>query len=161
MESRIGSCPICELLYFDTMAPERLMISNRQRQIFGLIVMAVIGVGFGIWLLRTGFLALGSLWVGVFLWRGQQFVVWFLAPVKAPSGGTPPLTSKWQRLLLSMVCLLGAAVCAIGIYLWRWWPEQWQAGLVFVLFGLLVLAPVTIKEIQSRRRPLAQSSTPD
>ena len=143
------------------MAPEGLMTSNRQRQIFGLIVMAVIGVGFGIWLLRTGFLALGSLWVGVFLWRGQQFVVWFLAPVKAPSGGTPPLTSKWQRLLLSIVCLLGAAVCAIGIYLWRWWPEQWQAGLVFVLFGLLVLAPVTVKEIQSRRRSLAQSSTPD
>ena len=89
-----------------------------------------------------------------FLWRGQQFVVWFLAPVNAPSGVTSPLTSTWQRLLLSVVCLLGAAVCAVGIYLWRLWPEQWQAGLVFVLFGLLVLAPVTIKEIQSRRRPL-------
>ena len=136
------------------------MTSNRQRQILGLIVMAVVGVGFGIWLLRADFLALGCLWVGIFLWRGQQFVVWSLAPVKAPSGVTPPLTSTWQRLLLSIVCLLGAAVCAVGIYLWRLWPEQWQAGLVFVLFGLLVLAPVTIKEIQSRRRSLAQSSTP-
>ena len=38
-------------------------------------------------------------------------------------------------------------VCAVGVYLWRLWPEEWQAGLVFVLFGLLVLAPVTIKEI--------------
>jgi hypothetical protein len=38
------------------------------------------------------------------------------------------------------------------IYLWR----LWQAGLVFVLFGSLVLAPVTIKEIQSRRKALAQ-----
>jgi hypothetical protein len=36
------------------------------------------------------------------------------------------------------------------------WPEQWLAGLVFVLFGLLVLAPVTVKEIQSRRKALAQ-----
>ncbi len=44
---------------------------------------------------------------------------------------TPPLNSWWQRLLLSVVCLLGAAACAIGVYLWRWWPEQWQAGLVF------------------------------
>ena len=143
------------------MAPEGLMTSNRQRQILGLIVMAVVGVGFGIWLIRAGFLALGCLWVGVFLWRGQQFVVWFLAPVKAPTSVTPSLTSTWQRLLLSIVCLLGAAVCAVGIYLWRLWPEQWQAGLVFVLFGLLVLAPVTIKEIQSRRRSLTQSSTPD
>ena len=137
------------------MAPEGLMTGSRQRQVLGLIAMAVVGVGFGIWLLRTGFLALGCLCVGVFLWRGQQFVVWFLAPVKAPSSVTPPLTSIWQRLLLSIVCLLGAAVCAVGIYLWRLWPEQWQAGLVFVLFGLLVLAPVTITEIQSRRRSVA------
>jgi hypothetical protein len=45
--------------------------------------------------------------------------------------------------------------------LWRLWPEEWQAGLVFVLFGLLVLAPVTLKEIQSRRKAQAhiQSST--
>jgi hypothetical protein len=42
------------------------------------------------------------------------------------------------------------------IYLWRLWLEQWQAGLVFVLFGLHALAPVTIKEIQSRRKALAQ-----
>jgi len=44
--------------------------------------------------------------------------------------------------------------------LWRLWPEQWQAGLVFVLFGLLVLAPVTIKEIQSRRKALPQIQPP-
>ncbi len=73
---------------------------------------------------------------------------------------TPPLNSWWQRLLLSVVCLLGAAACAIGVYLWRWWPEQWQAGLVFVLFGLLVLAPVTIKEIQFRRKALAHIESP-
>jgi hypothetical protein len=143
------------------MAREGLMNGSRQRQILGLIVMAFIGVSFGIWLLRAGFLAPGCLWIGVFLLQGQRFVVWFLAPVKAPTGVTPPLASKWQRLLLSIICLLGAAVCAVGIYLWRLWPEQWQAGLVFVLFGLLVLAPVTIKEIQFRRRSLAQSPTPD
>ena len=37
--------------------------------------------------------------------------------------------------------------------------EEWQAGLVFVLFGLLVLAPVTIKEIQSRRKALGTPTT--
>lgn len=137
------------------------MTSSRQRQTLGLIVMAVVGVGFGIWLLRRDFLALGCLWVGVFLWSGQQFMVWFIAPAKAPLDDTPRLTSIWQRLLLSIICLLGAAVCAVGIYLWRLWPEQWQAGLVFVLFGLLVLAPLTVKEIRSRRRPLAQPSSPD
>ena len=118
--------------------------------------MALVGVGFGIWLLREGFVGLGCAWVGLFLWRGQQFAVWFIAPARAPSDFTPPLTSRWQSFLLSIVCLLGAAVCAVGIYLWRLWPEQWQAGLVFVLFGLLVLAPVTIKQIQSRRKALPQ-----
>jgi len=88
--------------------------------------------------------------------RGQQFAVWFVAPVRAPSDIMRPLTARWQRVLLSIVCLLGAAVCAVGVYLWRLWPEQWQAGLVFVLFGLLVLAPVTIKQIQSRGKPLLQ-----
>ena len=140
------------------MAPEALMSSSRQLQILGLIAMAVVGIGFGIWLLRKGFIALGCFWVGVFLWRGQQFLVWFLAPSKAPSGVTPPISSRSQRLLLSIICFLGAAVCAVGIYLWHLWPEQWQAGLVFILLGLLVLAPVTIKEVQTRRGPLSQAS---
>lgn len=128
------------------------MVGSRRWQVLALITMALVGVGFGIWLLLAGFVALGCVWIGVFLWRGQRFVVWFIAPVRAPSDVTPPLTSTWQRLLLSIVCLLGATICALGVYLWRLWPEQWQAGLVFVLFGLLVLAPVTIKEIQSRRK---------
>lgn len=132
------------------------MTGSRRWQILALITMALVGVGFGIWLFRVGFVALGCAWGGVFLWRGQQFAVWFIAPARAPSDFTPPLISRWQSLLLSVVCLLGAAVCAVGVYLWRLWPEQWQAGLVFVLFGLLVLAPVTIKQIQSRRKALAQ-----
>jgi hypothetical protein len=137
------------------------MVGSSRRQILLLIAMALVGVGFGIWLLRAGFVTLGCAWIGVFLWRGQQFTAWFIAPVKAPSDVTLPLSSWWQRLLLSIVCLLGAAVCAVGVYLWRLWPEEWQAGLVFVLFGLLVLAPVTLKEIQSRRKAQAhiQSST--
>ena len=94
------------------------MTGSRRWQILALITMALVGVGFGIWLVRVGFVGLGCAWVGVFLWRGQQFVVWFPAPVKAPTGVTPSLTSTWQRLLLSIVCLLGAAVCAVGIYLW-------------------------------------------
>ena len=136
------------------------MVGSRRWQILALITMAPVGVGFGIWLLRAGFITLGCVWIGVFLWRGQQFVVWFIAPVRAPSDVTPPLTSTWQRLLLSIICPLGAALCAVGVYLWRWWPEQWQAGLVFVLFGLLVLAPVTIKEIQFRRKALAHIQFP-
>jgi hypothetical protein len=134
------------------------MISSRRWQILALITMALVGVGLGIWLLRRGFVTLGCVWIGLFLWRDQQFVVWFI--FKAPSDRTPPVTSRWQRLLLSIVCLLGAAVCAVGVYLWWLWPEEWQAGLVFVLFGSLVLAPVTIKEIQSRRKVLAQVRTP-
>jgi hypothetical protein len=133
------------------------MIGRRQRQILALIVMAVVGVGLGIWLFRTGFTVLGCAYIGVFLWRGQQFAVWFIAPHTAPSDVTPPLSSRWQRLLLSLICLFGAAVCAVGVYLW---PEEWQAGLVFVLFGLLVLAPVTIKEIQLRREAQAHFQSP-
>jgi peptidoglycan/LPS O-acetylase OafA/YrhL len=134
-------------------------MGSRQWQILGLILMALIGVGLGIWLLRAGDTTLGCVCVGVFLWRGQQFSVWFIAPTSAPSDTSPPLTSRWQRLLWSIVCVLGAAVCAVGVYLWRWWPEEWQAGLVFVLLGLLVLAPVTIKEIQCRRKALGTPTT--
>jgi hypothetical protein len=132
-------------------------MTSRRWQIIGLITMALVGVGLGVWLLRAGFIALGCIWIGVFLWRVQQFAVWFMAPSSAPSDVTPALTSRWQRLLLSIICLLGAAVCAVGVYMWRLWPEERQAGLVFVLFGLLVLAPLTIKEIQSRRKALAQN----
>jgi membrane protein YdbS with pleckstrin-like domain len=128
------------------------MTGSRRWQILALIAMALVGVFFGIWLFRAGFTILGCVYVGVFLWRGQQFAVWFITAGRAPSDVTLPLNSWWQRLLLSIVCLLGAAVCAVGVYLWRLWPEEWQAGLVFVLFGLIVLAPVTIKEIQFRRK---------
>jgi hypothetical protein len=138
-----------------------MRFGSRRWQILALMTMALVGVGFGIWLLRQGFVSLGCIWIGVFLWRGQQFAVWFIAPVKAPSDVTPPLTATWQRLLPSVICLLGAAVCAVGVYLWHLWPEEWQAGLVFVLFGLLVLAPVTIKEIQFRRKALAHFNPSD
>jgi len=127
------------------------MISNRRWQILGLIAMALVGICFGVWLLRRGFVAAGCVGIGIFLWRAQQFIVWFISPAKAPSDSTPAITSSGQRLLLSIICLLGAAVCAVGIYVCWLWPDEWQAGLVFVLFGLVVLAPVTIKEIQSRR----------
>jgi hypothetical protein len=127
------------------------MSNGRRWKTLVLIAMSIIGIGLGFWLFREGFIILGCIWVAVFLWRGQQFVLWLIVPRLAPSDTTPPLGSRWQRFLLSIVCLLGAAVCAIGIYLWRLWPDQWQAGLVFVLFGLLVLVPVTIKEIRVLR----------
>src|ERR1700754_595799 len=116
------------------------MVSSRRREGFALIVMALVLVGFGVWLIKMGYLGLGRLFIAVFGWRVQQFVVWFIAPSKAPEDHhSPPLTSRWQRVLLSIVCLLGAGVCAVGVYLCRLWPEQWQAGFVFVLFGLLVV----------------------
>src|SRR5215475_13710286 len=92
------------------------MMGSRRLQILALLTMALVGVGLGIWLFRTGFVAFGCAWVGLFLRRGQQLAVWFAAPGKAPSDVTPPFTSRWQRLFLSIVCLLGAAVCAVGIY---------------------------------------------
>jgi hypothetical protein len=136
------------------------MVGSRRWQILALITMTLVGVGFGIWLLRAGFTTLGCFWMSVFLWRGQQFAVWFVAPLKAPSDVTPPFTSIKQRFLLSIICLLAAVVCAVGVYLWRLWPEEWQAGLVFVLFSLLVLSPVTIKEIQFRRKALVHLQSP-
>jgi len=130
------------------------MVGRRQSQILFLIVMALVGVVLGVWLLRAGFVALGCAFIALFLWRGQQFATWLAIPRMAPSDVTLPLNSWWQRLLLSIVCLLGAAVCAVGIYLWRLWPEEWQAGLVFILFGLIVLAPVTIWQTRTRRKQM-------
>src|SRR5579863_5298379 len=124
-------------------------MTGRRRKILALVVMALIGVGLGVWLVRRGFVHLGCLFIAVFIWRAQEFLVWFITPSKALDDYyTPPLTSRWQRVLLSVVCLIAGIVCAVGVYLWRLWPEQWQAGLVFVLFGLLVLAPVTVTEIR-------------
>src|SRR5208282_452933 len=126
-------------------------MKSRTWKISSLVAMSLIGVILGIWLTWAGFTLLGFLLIGVFLWRAQQFALWLVAPRRVPSDVTPPLISWWQRLLLSIVCLLGAAVCGVGVYLWRLWPEEWQAGLTFFLFGLLILAPVTIREVQLRR----------
>ena len=136
------------------------MVSSRRQKILALTVLALVLVGFGVWLIKMGYLGLGCLFIAVFGWRVQQFVVWFIAPSKAPEDyHSHPLTSRWQRVLLSIVCLLGAGVCAVGVYLCRLWPEQWQAGFVFILFGLLVLVPVTVTEIRSRRRTAQTSAT--
>ncbi len=129
------------------------MIGSRKWQILSLIAMSLAGIVLGVWLLR-GFVLLGCVWIAIFIWLGQQSASWLIVPGAAPSDVTPPLNSRWQRLLLSIVCLLGAAVCAVGIYLWRLWPEEWHAGVVFVLFGLIVLVPVTIWEIQTRRKQI-------
>ena len=131
--------------------------ARRQRwQVWTLIGISLVGVAFGIWLCWAGFPLMGSLCLGVFLWRAQQFALWLVVPRMIPSDTTPTLGSCWEHLLLLVICLLGTAVCAVGAYIWRWWPEHWQAGLVFLLFGLLILAPVTIREIQLRRRAIPQ-----
>jgi hypothetical protein len=135
--------------------------ARRQRwQVWTLIGMSLVGVTFGIWLCWAGFPLIGSLCLGVFLWRAQQFALWLVAPRKIPSDIAPTLSSWWERFLLWVICLLGMAVCAVGIYVWRFWPEEWQAGLVFLLFGLVILAPVTIREIQLRRRAIPQVQAP-
>ena len=122
--------------------------------------MSLAGVALGIWLAWAGSTVLGSVFIGLFLWLAQQSALWLVAPGSAPSDVTLGMTSSWQRLLLSIICLIGAAVCGLGIYLWSLWPEEWQAGLVFILFGLLVLAPVTIWELQVRRKTLPQIQSP-
>jgi hypothetical protein len=136
------------------------VMSGRQKRILALVVMSLIGIGFGGWLVRRGFVYLGCLFVSVFIWRAQEFLVWFITPFKAPDDYyAPPLTSRWQRVLLSVICLVAGIVCAVGVYLWRLWPEQWEAGFVFVLFGLLVLIPVTVTEIRTRRRSVETRPT--
>ena len=124
--------------------------------------MSLVGVTFGIWLCWADFPLIGSLWLGLFLWWARQLAVGLVAPRRIPIDIAPTLSSRSERLLLWVICLLGMAVCAVGIYLWRWWPEEWQAGLVFLLFGLLILAPPTIREIQSSRKatPEVQAQTP-
>ncbi|MGD0761524.1 MAG: hypothetical protein ABR921_21715 [Candidatus Sulfotelmatobacter sp.] len=132
------------------------MADRRQWQVWVLFALSLAGVALGIWLVRGGFAILGCLLMGVFLWRAQQFVGWILVPGIVPPDATLRLESRGQRVLLALASLLGAALCALGVYLWRFWPEQWQAGLVFVLFGFLVLAPVTIWGIQARRNIFRQ-----
>src|SRR5689334_17088177 len=104
------------------------MSSSPRWQILSLIIMSVVLVGLGVWLFQAGFVLLGCGFIGVFLWRAQQFATWLIVPVKAPPEVTPALNSPWQRVILSVVCLLAAGVCAVGIYLWHLWPEEWQAG---------------------------------
>ncbi len=82
------------------------MRSYKRWQILALIIMCCIGFAFGIWLLRAGFILIGCLFIGLFLWRGQQFVIWFIVPSRAPSDVTPSLNSPGQKLVLSVVCLL-------------------------------------------------------
>jgi hypothetical protein len=137
------------------------MMSGRRKQIVALMAMVTAIIGLGIWLILADFVGLGCFFVAVFLWRLQQLAIWLIAPEKAPSVTSQPITSKWHRLLLSVICIVAAGVCSLGIYLWWWWPEQWQAGLVVILFGLAVLAPVTVQEIRFRKRLISHFQYPD
>jgi hypothetical protein len=56
--------------------------------------------------------------------------------------------SAIRKILISLAC----GVSGIGAYLCYWWPQQWQAGFIFVLFGMIVIVPVTFQEIRFRRR---------
>ena len=128
------------------------MTGNRRWPILLLIVMSLVGIGLGIWLFRAGEILLGCIEIGLWLWMAQRFAIFLIVPGAVPSNVALPVRSLWQRILLAIVCLLGAAICAVGVYLWYWWPEEWHAGFVFVLFGFLVLAPVTVKEVRIRKK---------
>lgn len=117
-----------------------------------LILMACTGVGLGIWLFRSGEVVLGSLWIAVWTWSARVYAIWLIVPRKPIVA--EPLASLWQRVTLAIVCLLAAGVCGIGAYIWHLWPDEWQAGLVFILFGMIVLIPVTVTEIQLRKKLL-------
>jgi hypothetical protein len=44
----------------------------------------------------------------------------------------------WFAILRFIALFIGSirtVVCAVGVYVWRQWPEACQAGFVFVLFG--------------------------
>jgi hypothetical protein len=56
--------------------------------------------------------------------------------------------SAIRKTLIGLAC----GVSGIGAYLCYWWPRQWQAGFVFVLFGMIVIIPVTVQEIRFRKR---------
>ena len=60
------------------------MMDGKRLQISGLVLMAILAVGLGIWLLRAGYTALGCVWVGVFLWRAQQFSFWLIVRKRHP-----------------------------------------------------------------------------
>ena len=110
--------------------------------------MSFVGVELGVWLFRKGEVILGSAFIALWLWNEHRFALWLTVP-RTPAV-TQPLGSFWERLSLTIACFLAAGICGVGAYFWRLWPEQWQAGFVFILFGLIVLIPVTIREIQLR-----------
>jgi len=138
------------------------MPRKRSGPILLLLTMSLIGVSFGIWLLRVGEVLLGCWWLGLWLFNAQRFAIWLIVPAAAPWDVPRGISSRVQRVLFAVVCLLAAAVFATGVYLWYWWPEQWQAGLVFILFAFIVLGPVTVTEIRFRKklRGAWQSSQP-
>ena len=117
-----------------------------------LVLMACIGIGLGMWLFRSGEVVLGSLSIALWTWNARLYAIWLIVPRRPIAA--KPFASLWQRVTLATVCFLAAGICGVGAYIWRLWPEEWQAGLVFILFGMIVLIPVTIREIQLRMKLL-------
>jgi hypothetical protein len=118
-----------------------------------LIALSLVGIGFGIWLFWARFVLLGCLYMGVWLWNAQRFALWLLSPRAPAVADVPQSFGRVQRTVLAIVCLIAAGISGWGGYWWYFSPEDWQAGLVFILFGVLIFAPVTVREIQLRRNP--------
>jgi hypothetical protein len=126
--------------------------NKRLLVVSALIVLSLVGIAFGVWLFLARFVLLGFLYLGVWLWNAQRFALWLLTPESPATTETPQPFGRVQRAVLAIVCLVASGIIAWGVYWWYLSPEDWQAGLVFILFGLLVFAPVTVREIQLRRK---------
>jgi hypothetical protein len=124
-------------------------MAAKQKQIALLVAMSLIGFACGVWLFRAGLILLGCVYMALWLWNAHRFAILLSLPID-PSDraiGSPPM-SRGQRVLLALLSLAAAAVSAIGVYIWYISPPDWQAGLVFILFGLIGLIPVTISELR-------------
>lgn len=124
---------------------------NRSWIILPLVLMSLVAIGLGVWLCFRGQALLGCFWIGAWLYAAQRYSIWLIAPGTAPRESRPAFVSMTQRLLFGSVTFGAAAVSAIGVYLCYWWPEEWQAGFVFVLLGLIVLLPVSVTEVRFRK----------
>ena len=116
-----------------------------------LLGLAVVGFVFGLWLFKAGFVLLGCMYMALWLWNANRFAFWLMLPVDRSVSELPLAAStRAQRVVLAVICLAVACVSAVGVYIWYVSPVDWQAGLVFILFGMIVL-PVTVTEIRLRR----------
>src|SRR5581483_9376217 len=82
-----------------------------------LILLSLVGVGFGVWLFRAHFVLLGCLYIGVWLWNAQRFALWLVTPTQSTTP-TPNALGGIQPVILAIVCLAAAGISSWGAYWW-------------------------------------------